>query len=36
MRLEKLMNKITVFAIAASLVGAPICDAHAESNANGV
>jgi hypothetical protein len=31
-----LMNKITVFAIAASLFGAPICDAHAGSSTNGV
>jgi hypothetical protein len=31
-----LMNKITVVAIAASLFGAPLCDAHAGSNTNGV
>ncbi|MGH6848620.1 MAG: hypothetical protein ACREC0_14665 [Methylocella sp.] len=31
-----LKNKITVFAIAASLFGAPVWDAHAGSNTNGV
>jgi hypothetical protein len=31
-----LMNKITVFAIAASLLGAPLCGAHAGSSTNGV
>ncbi|MGH6837922.1 MAG: hypothetical protein ACREDT_03820 [Methylocella sp.] len=31
-----LMNKITVVAIAASLLGAPLCDAHAGSGTNGV
>jgi hypothetical protein len=30
------MHKITVVAIAAGLVGAPVCDAHAGSNTNGV
>ena len=31
-----LMHKITVAALAASLFGAPLCDAHAEPNTNGV
>jgi hypothetical protein len=30
------MKKISVVAIAASLFGAPLCDAHAGSNMNGV
>jgi hypothetical protein len=30
------MIKITVFAIAPGLFGAPKCDGHAESNTNGV
>lgn len=30
------MHKITVFAMAASLFGAPLCDAHAGSNTGGV
>ncbi|MGH6857931.1 MAG: hypothetical protein ACRECP_09935 [Methylocella sp.] len=30
------MHKITVVAIAASLIGAPVCDAHAGSSTNGI